>query len=243
MGASAVLHGLVLAVLGWTVAPRLPTPPEPPSPPAVRLELVREPPPTRKLQPSSQAPATVANPPKAAAREPRPQVTPTPTPTVPSASKPAGQAAGTSAATGAPHAGPMPAGEPGADLRGFLRATMGCSHKDDLHLTDAEHTRCDRGFGLAARTAPHLDAIPPEKRAYYDAVAEAYRSARDATFVPPDHIGKGPKGLDVGGGVHPKCFGMRPPNAIHIPGTSCWIVPQRGVLTEELGLPAPPPAQ
>jgi hypothetical protein len=115
--------------------------------------------------------------------------------------------------------------------------TSDCEPEDLPLLTDAEKVLCRNQIDAdkarrAARTAderlakqiaslkdvPHIDRIPPEKRAYYDAVVAAYKSE-----------GHGP-GITCGG---------KPPHSLQIGPLPCFITPPHGFLTEELDLPDP----
>jgi hypothetical protein len=121
-----------------------------------------------------------------------------------------------------------------------------CEPEDLPLLTDAEKARCRNQIDAAngrrlareadariakevarANAGPRIDAIPAEKRAYYDAVAEAYKG--------PGH---GPKiecpvsipllgGVEINKNIFAKKKG------------SCHVVPPQGVLTEELGITPP----
>jgi hypothetical protein len=113
-----------------------------------------------------------------------------------------------------------------------------CEPEDLALLTDEEKTHCrsqidaDQGRRLAReadarrmkqfanlKDVPDMDRIPPEKRAYYDAVVAAYKSE-----------GHGP-GIMCGAG--------KPPHSLRIGPLPCFITPPHGFLTEELDLPDP----
>jgi hypothetical protein len=79
----------------------------------------------------------------------------------------------------------MPSG--GSGLRGSL---VGCANANAVGLSSVERAHCDQRFGAAVGAAPHLDDIPPDKRAAFDRAVEkadrdrAYRNsstARDMT--------------------------------------------------------------
>jgi len=81
----------------------------------------------------------------------------------------------------------------------------------------------------ALSTAPHVDPIPAEKRAYYDAIAAAYAQQ---THGPPlaGHLPGISCALTL-------AKTKPPPNSLAL--GPCFIVPPQGFLTEESGI-APP---
>jgi hypothetical protein len=128
-----------------------------------------------------------------------------------------------------------------------------CAPEDLPLLTDAERRHCrnqiDAENGrraahgaderLARRlaalsSAPRIDIIPAEKRAYYDAVAAAYSQQ---SHGPPM------AGLQPGVGCSIKFSGLTiakakpPPYSLHL--GPCFIAPSQGFLTEESQI-APP---
>jgi hypothetical protein len=81
--------------------------------------------------------------------------------------------------------GSLPSGGPG--LRGSL---VGCANAGAVGLSSVERAHCDQRFGSSMGSAPHLDGIPPDRRAGFDHDVEkadrarAYRNsttARDLT--------------------------------------------------------------
>ncbi len=169
--ASLALHGVLLAWLAASVLPRASLRPEAPPRPDVRLELERPPaPPDPRPAALGAAVARAASPDLApAAARPRP-APPSPVRAAPAPSAPAaplqappappaperGPAAGggSTSPLGAP-AGGAPARLSGAEANvgGFLRATVGCSHEGYMRLSAAERARCDAGYA-SAKGAP-----------------------------------------------------------------------------------------
>ena len=156
-----------------------------------------------------------------------------------------------------PAPGPAPAVETAVTPPSTVQASGGgagdCAPEDLALLTDAERQHCrnqiDAESGrrmargaderLAKRlaalsSAPRVDVIPGEKRAYYDAVAAAYAQQ---SHGPPM------AGLQPGVGCSIKFSGLTiikskpPPNSLHL--GPCFIAPPQGFLTEESGV-APP---
>jgi hypothetical protein len=122
-----------------------------------------------------------------------------------------------------------------------------CEPEDLALLNDAEKARCrsqidaDQGRRLAreaeARRArqfaetkivPRIDNIPAQKRAYYDAVAQAY----DQQAHGPPMAGRTPGGACGLGG---KAKGG--PGSLSIGPCTFWL--GQGFLTEESGVPPP----
>jgi hypothetical protein len=75
----------------------------------------------------------------------------------------------------------LPNGGPG--LRGSL---VGCANAQAVGLSSVERAHCDQRFGATIGAAPHLDDIPPDKRAAFDHAVEkadrdrAYRNSTTA---------------------------------------------------------------
>ena len=192
VGASLLLHAAALAALGWAVAPlRWATPPSPPEP-VVQLHLgaaaggggalgVRRSGATETV--SADRAHSAANSPTAAvptaAAAPASTAAPARAPAAPATPSTAPGAASGSAPAAGP-AGRAPGGADGstAGVQAALRGLLGCAHAAAMDLTSAEKAGCAERLGLASRTAPRVDPIPAEKRAYYDAAAAAYASAR-----------------------------------------------------------------
>ncbi len=157
------------------------------------------------------------------------------------------------------HPGPLPGAEAGGDFKGFLRAGVGCAHRDGVGLTHAEREACDQKAGEVAKAAPTIDKIAPEKRAYFDAVNEAYEKARAPAPVvsyvvgPYGGIAKvwtlppGVKPIGFGckialGGVPRgyKSYHDKPPHSLKLGKLPCFITPPSGAFTEEADVEAPP---
>jgi len=148
-------------------------------------------------------------------------------------------------ASPAPEAGPPSAG-PSAGLRAALRGSgVGCANAEATGLNRQERQGCAERRGALARNAPVLAApIAPDKRAYYDAVAEAYRdrgqavplTARGAAgmFDTMDsvHASHGPRvGCSVKFGPNARKAPKAPANALR--AGPCFIQPPVGSLTPE----------
>ncbi|HEY2048989.1 MAG TPA: hypothetical protein VGH03_06580 [Caulobacteraceae bacterium] len=77
--------------------------------------------------------------------------------------------------------GYLPNGGPG--LRGSL---VGCANAQAVGLSSVERAHCETRFGASIGSAPHLDDIPPDKRAAFDHAvdkadrARAYRNSTTA---------------------------------------------------------------
>lgn len=161
-----------------------------------------------------------------------PVAAPTP-PSTASASIPA-QGGKAGQATGGGGGGRAPANYPGDEerdgVRSFLRATVGCSHEEYLHLNAAERANCDRRVGKDARAFANVNvnSLPADKRAYYDAVQQAYQATHDPR-TPVDTSAGG--GTWTGQGGHGLGFGCK--------AGKCGVQLPQGVGTEELGVPKP----
>ena len=226
LAVSVAAHLVVLLALFRSVVWRFSTPPQSTpielalvASPIVtttgRAAAVPTPASTRRLAPSSRKPGS-ASPANASA----------------TTFKAAGPAITLSSGEGA---GP---GDAGTDLRGALRAALGCSSTLGLHLTDDERRRCERQSAETVKSAARVDGLPPEKRRYYDAVVQAYAFRQDPALIDPTahSIVLGcsiPFGVPRGW----KPSRERPPHALRL--GPCFIGPPKGFLTEEADLPSP----
>jgi hypothetical protein len=145
-------------------------------------------------------------------------------------------------------AAPGPRGDLGAVLRS---GGFGCGSEREARLSPEERARCQDKLGALALKAPPLAApIDPAKRAYYDAVAEAYRdrgqpvplTARGANgmFATEDsiHLGHGPRvGCSVKFGPNAARTPKGPPNALR--AGPCFIQPPTGSLSPEADIRKP----
>jgi hypothetical protein len=169
---------------------------------------------------------------------------PAPAPAAPQSSTPAAPIAG-----GAPAAG--------AGVQGALRTSIGCDIGHTAHLTPEEKDRCNQRMGEEAHKGPKfIDVIPPEKRAYYDAVQQAYQAAHDpmhnlvrdrygniVTWGHPPGVGCG---MSWGGPKPPpdhrslsdkiKASGMI---AVDVGPLKCGVLLPQGSMTPEIGIPTP----
>jgi hypothetical protein len=170
------------------------------------------------------------------------KVAPSTVETLPLAPVPAGPAA-----VSAP-AAPGPRGDLGAALRA---GGFGCASDRRTRLSPEERARCEERLGGLARNAPFLPAaIDPGKRAYYDAVAQAYDNggpmvpltARGAAGMfdadASANSGHGPRvGCSVKFGPNARKAPKGPPNALR--AGPCFIQPPNGSLTPEADIPKP----
>lgn len=206
--ASLALHGAALAWLAASVLPRaIVRPPEPPADILVELQRAEAPvaataaPASPAARPAAATPApTEAPAPRAErTRSPLRAAPAPPSPSAPQQAPPAPAAPARGPALGpaggaAPAAGGASAraGEkaPEANIGGFLRATVGCSHDAYMRLSTAERARCDGRFA-AAKGAPL--PLETDKLAAFSRQAlrdEAVRARKEgpprAGFVPCD---------------------------------------------------------
>jgi hypothetical protein len=125
----------------------------------------------------------------------------------------------------------LPGDEPAGGVRKFLRETVGCTSADFVHLTVAERFECERANGVQAAIGARqkLDALPANKRAYYDAVREAYENTHNA-YTPMDTQagGQGASSSMGGKGLNYSC--------VH---GKCGLNLPQGAGTEESGIPPP----
>jgi hypothetical protein len=126
-----------------------------------------------------------------------------------------------------------------------------------VHLTAEERDRCNQHYAEIAKRGPaFVDVIPPEKRAYYDAVQAAYQAMNDPRT--PVSTGVGGQyqswghlpglgcGMQFGGPRQPpdhrsfsdkvKATGMI---AVPIGPIRCGVVLPQGSWTPEIGIPTP----
>jgi len=159
-----------------------------------------------------------------------------------SASVPTGSPATPAAATPGPH----------DDLGAVLRAGgFGCGSEREARLSPEDRARCQDKLGaLALKAQPLAAPIDPAKRAYYDAVAEAYRNrgqpvplnARggNGMFDVNDSVfpGHGPRvGCSVKFGPNAARTPKGPPNALR--AGPCFIQPPNGSLSPEVDIRKP----
>jgi len=141
----------------------------------------------------------------------------------------------------------------GEGIQGALRTGFGCDLGHLAHLTLDERDRCNQRMGEDARKGPSfIDSIPPEKRAYYDAVQGFAQASRH----PDAPLYKDANGniRRWGGPPAPGCT-FRPhfrPGAslsdkikatgmigVPIGPLSCGVQLPQGVMTPEIGIPTP----
>jgi len=105
--------------------------------------------------------------------------------------------------------GSQPYGDEGRGVQALLRGMLACAHSADVHLANADKARCNQQLLEAARKTTPFSGIPPEKRQYFDAVAERYKQLRDPT--PPAR-----------GGL-PGALGLIKQPAFVMPGPACGM--------------------
>ncbi len=138
------------------------------------------------------------------------------------------------------------------DLGAVLRqGGFACAGVRNTMLTPDERARCQEKLGALALKAPSLPApIDPAKRAYYDAVAQAYDNraamvtltapgAAGMFDAPPSYNnGHGPRvGCSVKFGPNARKTPKGPPNALR--AGPCFIQPPVGSLTPEADIRKP----
>jgi hypothetical protein len=190
------------------------------------------------LRPSVSHPRAAQARPAEKPASPRPAPAPRPAPPTLAPAGPAPVAGASSSAPrpGAPGAqasasASLPGDEPAGGVRKFLRETVGCTSADFVHLTVAERFECERQNGVQAAIGAKqkLDALPANKRAYYDAVREAYQNTHNA-YTPMDTQagGQGASSSMGGKGLNYSC--------VH---GKCGLNLPQGAGTEESGIPPP----
>ncbi len=235
--ASLLIHTALLAPL-LLVAPRLRTAPAP-NRATMLLGLVHAaglgiathqtrprpmatPQPARALPPAQEAPL--------------PHEAPSPTATVqpisPPHTPPNGTATSPSANNGATSAASRAGSEDAA--RRALRAALACAPSNVQNLDEEARAACRQRLSDAAIAMgdARVDTIPPEKRAYYDAVVKAYKDPT-ATAHPPGLGCALPFGIPKGW----KPSGRKPPHSLKLGPLPCYVVPPKGFLTEEADVP------
>ncbi|MDG2531517.1 hypothetical protein [Caulobacter endophyticus] len=196
-GGSAAVH---LAVLAWLALPVRAVFPDQDAVSTVTIELMTQTPREVPREAQRAAPATAASPlpiPREARRPAPAGIAPSPFVAAPSAGS-------RERATGT-HPAPLPAAQPGGDLKSALRgSSTGCANDRAVGLNRRERERCDERWGEAARNAPEYAApIEAGKRREFDIQAlrqEADRAYRDAPMGPGvDHRSRdGPgRGKDI----------------------------------------------
>ncbi|CAN5431842.1 hypothetical protein BH10PSE4_BH10PSE4_47620 [soil metagenome] len=228
LAAAAGLHAVVLTALAWPVIEIFPDRSNDENAIDVVLQRARRV--TAAAAPSSPAPRA------------RP-ATSAPAPADPLGLAPVATAPPNPATTSYATTGP---GRPGTDLRALLRGSgLGCANSHGLGLDREARDRCAERLGAQARDAQPLPApIDPGKRAYYDAVAEAYRDPgqmvplttrgagglfKEERSVFPGH---GPRvGCSVKFGANADKSPKGPPNALR--AGPCFLQAPTGSLTPE----------
>lgn len=195
-GGSAVVH---MAVLAWLALPVRAVFPDQDTVSTVTIELMTQTPRETPREAAEAAPAAAAAQPiPREARRPAPSgIAPSPFVAAPSA--------GARDRGSASHPAPLPAAQPGGDLKSALRgSSTGCANDRAVGLNRRERERCDERWGEAARKAPEYAApIEAGKRRDLDMQAlrqEAERAYRDAPMGPGvDHRSRdGPgRGKDI----------------------------------------------
>ncbi|KRA62568.1 hypothetical protein ASD89_22470 [Caulobacter sp. Root656] len=225
------LHGLVLLLLARPAAPHFPD--RSTDEGAIEVALDRARPATR---PAARSEAATVVPHRPALPAPSTMET------LPVASGPPATPSTPPAAT------PSPRGDLGAVLRA---GGFGCGSERETRLSPKERARCQDKLGaLALKAEPLAAPIDPAKRAYYDAVAEAYRNRGQSVplnarggngmFDVDDSVfpGHGPRiGCSVKFGPNAARTPKGPPNALR--AGPCFIQPPNGSLTPEVDIRKP----
>ena len=196
--AATLLHGAVLVALSRSITTAAP----PPATEPLTVELLRPPRTVATASSSSPPPRRQAGP--AQERRPSPATVSRSAETARPATATSGPGRASDAAPGA--ADGAGSGSDGDALRA-LAALFAC-HGGGGDLDPASRARCEAGRLRASREAPHVDAMPAEKRAYYDAVSAAHEDERafrpvGAYFDPRDNRGPSgarSRGVDAGFG-------------------------------------------
>ena len=178
-------------------------------------------------------------------RKPKPQREPAPPTTaarpLPVLSQPA-EVADVAPVPAAPPAPPAAApavegeGERQALSRALRGSRVGCANPS--LLSDAERERCQDRLEQGSQLAKYIPTpLPPERRAYYDAVVKAKGDMRKAAVVNEHGPAIGCK-LAFGG---PKGSGgwKKPPHGLKLGPLPCFIMPPVGPLTVEAGIQNP----
>jgi hypothetical protein len=196
-GGSAAVH---LAVLAWLALPVREVVPEQEAVSTVTSDLMTDAPRVIPRETVQAAPAAASSPapiPREARRPAPSGIAPSPFVAAPSA--------GPRDRGASDHPAPLPAAQPGGDLKSALRGSgTGCANDKAVGLNRREKERCDERWGEAARKAPEYAApIEAGKRRELDMQAlrqEADRAYRDAPMGPGvDHRSRdGPgRGKDI----------------------------------------------
>lgn len=196
-GGSAAVH---LAVLAWLALPVREVFPDQDAVSTVTIDLMTDAPREIPRETVQAAPAAASSPapiPREARRPAPSGIAPSPFVAAPSA--------GPRDRGASDHPAPLPAAQPGGDLKSALRGSgTGCANDKAVGLNRREKERCDERWGEAARKAPEYAApIEAGKRRELDMQAlrqEADRAYRDAPMGPGvDHRSRdGPgRGKDI----------------------------------------------
>ncbi len=119
-------------------------------------------------------------------------------------------------------------------VRRALRAALACAPSNVQNLDEEARVACRqrlRDTAIAMGDA-RVDTIPPEKRAYYDAVVKAYTDPT-ATAHPPGIGCALPFGIPKGW----KPSHRNPPHSLKLGPLPCYVLPPKGFLTEEADIP------
>ena len=168
---SLAVHLVLLAMVGFN-APKLMAPNLAP-PPATDIWLMPRLTPLSHTPPERRAAARRTLPAQPKAEPPKPEQRPT-SPHAANArpAQAAPEAAAAPAASGAVK-GPPPAPGDQTGVQEALRTSVGCDFEKTVRLTRAERDRCNQTIGEQARAAPAFSGIEINKRARFDAQADA----------------------------------------------------------------------
>jgi hypothetical protein len=115
--------------------------------------------------------------------------------------------------------------------RRALHAALACAPSNAQNLDEEAQAACRKRLSDAAIAMgdARVDTIPPEKRAYYDAVVKAYQ---DPAHL-PGVVCAVPFGIPKGW----KPSHRNPPHSLKLGPLPCYVIPPKGFLTEEADIP------
>ncbi len=234
---SLLFHLVLLSPL-LLVAPRLRTA-QTPAPANMQLGLVPETAlgiATYEAQPRRPVTNSPARPLSLAEQAPRPNLarsatttaTPASAPNAPPKASTASPSSDSGAAAAAASAGNQDA------VRRALHAALACAPSNVQNLDEDARAICRKRLieGAAAMGDAKVDTIPPDKRAYYDAVVKAYQDPT-ANSHPPGIGCALPFGIPKGW----KPSHRKPPHSLKLGPLPCYVLPPKGFLTEEADIP------
>lgn len=159
---------------------------------------------------------------------PRPR--PVEAPDIPIASLPMAPSEPPPAPSATPATGQAPTPALNGDVGQALRRRLGCARTDQADLSREDRLACQDALSRGARQVAALgQAVPAEKKAYYDAV----KAARQGE-------GHGPGigcHIRFGGGKPAKVD--TPAHGLQLGPLPCFVIPPAGMLSPEADIPNP----